>query len=515
MRESVKPNNPLMPPLGTDNFSYGPLFIAIPPQMQLHGASDEPLLQIELDNPEEFCESEEILNVENTPDASLQQPPPFNCVVTYEVADESPQILGEANNCQMIADTVVRETIPKCKIVYGRNIFEIECAEYNREMILGLMKVQQTFLLIDEHGDVVGGESDKNLKLSDSQQYHVICCEANLDKMPYKILQAPVDFPAGISVNRPMFLLPSYFICITKVMHFLTCINADMQTPMPNRRSVAQLAAKNLCRLNDAATKIQIVATNISNNICYSVMAGKSFKATLEGMILTGNKLPTSDLGVVVEALERALNEMEEFLQVIKFVLELDPSSVEQIQTIIKVDNGRLERKERMEEFKRVNENAQLNEYKKVVERGIQICPKKTQIFFKKVIEGRKHFQFVFKIIGKLLESNANGDFSFSGLAELVMFVVEVLHYTHLHWAFIKNFSNLENRIDALTFENFFEQIKDCSKFWCNVSEDDQGPVFIFFATPLHNDFWRPSHESIIKAQYRIETMFFGSTVNE
>uniref|UniRef100_A0A914ZC14 Uncharacterized protein n=1 Tax=Panagrolaimus superbus TaxID=310955 RepID=A0A914ZC14_9BILA len=428
---------------------------------------------------------------------------------------------------QIITDEEANEKIPKCRIIIGANTFEMKCIDYCKDMIMGYMKSPQSFILVDGNGNIIDEESEEAVKLLDGQIYHVICGETDLIKLPSKLYPMPIEFVAGTQINRSMSLFPPYLICISRAMHLLTFIGEkfDLRTSTPSSligHTVANHAAQVLCRLNDASKKIQFVTSNISNNIYSSSMSKNSFSAafsaTQNGEISNGNstgiKLPTTDIDHIVGALERALNDMENFLQRLKIKFQVEISTIQHIEMALKIDNGCRERKERIEEMKNMYDTDKFNEFEQVAENEIQVCPDKSQIDFQKVSESRKHFSFIAKLMEKLLQSQKMGKFSFNDLAELLNFSIEVLHYIYLHWLFIKKFSHLRHNLDSPTSEKLSKQFKNCCKYWYTVSQNVSLPTIISPAFNVQN-LWKTYYESIIKAQYTVETLFFANNLIE
>uniref|UniRef100_A0A914QY17 Uncharacterized protein n=1 Tax=Panagrolaimus davidi TaxID=227884 RepID=A0A914QY17_9BILA len=384
----------------------------------------------------------------------------YDCIVSKPTPDMRkfipPLIAGK--KYQLITEEQANEKITKCRIIIGSESFEMKCAEYNKDLIMGYMETPQDFVLIDGDGIVIEVGSDTDVKLYDGKTYHVIYDKMDIIKPPIKFYPMPIEFIAGTSINRSMSLFPPYLICISRAMHILTFIGEkfDLRTSTPNNligHTVANHAAQVLCRLNDASKKIQFVTSNISNNIFISKMPTNSFTAAFNkngedktngniGMKL----LPSTDIDHIVDSLEKAVNDMENFLQRLK--------------------------------------------------------------------KSRKRFSLISKLMEKLLQSQKMGKFSFNDLAELLNFCIEVLHYTYLHWLFIKKFSHCQHILESSVSEKLSTQFKNCSNIWYSVSQNVSLPTAI---SPIFNvqNLWKSYHESIIKAQYTVEILFFANNFED
>uniref|UniRef100_A0AC34GX86 Uncharacterized protein n=1 Tax=Panagrolaimus sp. ES5 TaxID=591445 RepID=A0AC34GX86_9BILA len=178
-----------------------------------------------------------------------------------------------------------------------------------------------------------------------------------------------------------------------------------------------------------------------------------------------GIKLPTTDIEHIVGSLERALSDLENFIQRLKNKFQVEISTIQHVEMALKIDNGCRERKERIEEFKILYDTGKSDEFKQVAENGIQICPNISQIDLQKVTESRRHFSFIAKLMEKLLQSQKMGKFSFNDLAELLNFSIEVLHYIYLHWLFIKKISHVQHTLDSSTSGKLLKQFKKCLEF--------------------------------------------------
>uniref|UniRef100_A0A914P4U1 Uncharacterized protein n=1 Tax=Panagrolaimus davidi TaxID=227884 RepID=A0A914P4U1_9BILA len=174
-----------------------------------------------------------------------------DCIVSKPTPDMRkfipPLIAGK--KYQLITEEQANEKITKCRIIIGSESFEMKCAEYNKDLIMGYMETPKDFVLIDGDGIVIEVRNDTDVKLYDGKAYHVVYDKMDILKPPIKAYPMPIEFIAGTSINRSMSLFPPYLICISRAMHILTFIGEkfDLRTSTPNNligHTVANHAAQ-------------------------------------------------------------------------------------------------------------------------------------------------------------------------------------------------------------------------------------------------------------------------------